>query len=657
MKLYQQILIAVFLFSLLSFSSLQALEAIQKMNPNNCYECKYKPVLSETSHFVNKYKGDQTLVDGNFVIFDSLSNAFSYFSDDQQPYLYDRGTGTLITIIRGYFNTTYAKHTNYTGFYTSNNLFVRTSTDWGNTWSPSDIVYNASTPQFKDKWARYPSVYPYYVSDEQTMGFAFTAPITTPSATGSWEDGFITGLSYGGTTVGNIVKSAVVNGENVKWYGSSSKMVAYVNPDGEGTGLALGLLNTGNAGGYNHFGLRKSEDFGTWETVIPSQWASNKFVPANPDTVRNSSIIDLKKAQDGKLYMSTFAVFNASDITNRATVGVSVSEDKGETWTEFNILPFTLVREYAQSQGANPDSVALAANCDFTLLDNGDYSFAMYLREYNDSREFDSLNLMQLKLVYWENSAWGIRKVADLTGLWVPYYDEGSDTQASMSNNQLRNEIQITRTIDGTTLVVKWVDLIGVSHNWGENTFTWQTSDIFSSSRTVGTSQWTEAKNLTNTTEVDRVTWIPDFIPNDLTLPILKVKTMSIEGETENEARFRQMHNQGEEYEQHVLMGHYSTNSVADNNNSIVNKVDISGIYPNPANEKANIDFTLTASGNITIDIYNVFGQLVANVYDSFINDGFNSININTKDLPTGAYFITLRTANESVTKQLNVIR
>ncbi|HPI19446.1 MAG TPA: hypothetical protein PKY56_03675, partial [Candidatus Kapabacteria bacterium] len=158
MKLYQQILIAVFLFSLLSFSSLQALEAIQKMNPNNCYECKYKPVLSETSHFVNKYKGDQTLVDGNFVIFDSLSNAFSYFSDDQQPYLYDRGTGTLITIIRGYFNTTYAKHTNYTGFYTSNNLFVRTSTDWGNTWSPSDIVYNASTPQFKDKWARYPIV-------------------------------------------------------------------------------------------------------------------------------------------------------------------------------------------------------------------------------------------------------------------------------------------------------------------------------------------------------------------------------------------------------------------------------------------------------------------------------------------------------------------
>lgn len=655
MKLFQQFLTGLFLFSLLSFSNVQANEAI-KINPAQCFECKYKPILSETSQFVNKYKGDRILVDGDFVIFDSLSNAFSYFSDDQQPYIYDRETGTLITIIRGYFNTTYSKHANYTGFYNANNLFVRTSTDWGRTWSPSDLVYNASSQTFRDKWARYPSVYPFYLSEEETMGFAITAPITVPNATGSWEDGFFTGLYYNGTTSGDIIKSAEVNGENVKWYGSASKIVTYTENDG--LGLALGTLITGNTGGYNHFGLRKSTDFESWGTDIPSQWASNKFVPYTPDTVRNSSLIDLKKAQDGKLYMSAFAVFADNDITNRASVGVSISEDHGETWSDFNILPFTLVREYAQSQGANPDSVAFNANCDFTLLDNSDYSFAMYLREYNDSREYDSLNIMQIVEVYWENGAWGIRKVADLTGLWVPYYDENDDTQASMSYNQLRNEIQITRTVDGTTLIIKWVDLLGVTHNWDESTFTWQTSDIFYSGRQIGTSTWTPTKNLTNTPEVDRITWIPDFIPDNLVLPILKVKTMAIEGETENEARFRQMHNQGEEYEQHVLIGHYNlVLSVDEYNSSSTNEVNINGVYPNPASDKANIDFTLSASGNVTIDIYNVYGKLVANVFNSFINDGFNSVNFNTKDLPTGVYFITLRTANESITKQLNVIR
>lgn len=657
MKLFQQFLIAIFLVSILSFSCVQANELTKKLNQTECYECKYKPILSETNNFINKNKGDWTQqVDGNFVIFDSLSNAFSYFSDDQQPYVYDRQTGTLITIIRGYFNTGYPKHANYTGMFNSNNLLVRTSTDWGRTWQASDLVYNSNSPTFRDKWARYPSVYPLYFEEDEIMGFAFTAPITVPNASGSWEDGFMTGLYYNGTTVGEIVKSGIVDGETLHWYGSASKLVTFSENDG--LGLVLGLLTTRQEGGHNNFGLRKSADFDVWNTVRPSQWSSNKFVPATPDDGRTSSIIDLKKDLNGKLYMSAYGPFASNDVTNRTSIGVSTSDDMGETWSEFNILPFTLVREYAQSYGANPDSVAFGPNNDFTLLDNGDFSFAMYLREYNQSREYDSLNLIHIVEVYWENGAWGVRKVADLSGLWVPYYDEDNPNQASMSNNQLRNEIQITRTVDGSTLIVKWVDLLGVSHNWDESTFTWETSDIFYSGRTVGTGTWTQAKNLTNTPEVDRITWIPDFIPDDLTLPIIKVRTMSIEGETENEARWMQMHTQGADFEQHVTIGHYNAVlSVDEMNSSNVAKVGISGVYPNPASDKANIDFTLTNSGNVSIDIYNIYGEHIANVYDSFINEGFNSININTSNLAAGVYFITLRNAGESVTKQINIIR
>ncbi len=654
MKLFQQFLTGLFLFSLLSFSNVQANEAI-KINPAQCFECKYKPILSETSQFVNKHKGDKLLEDGNFNILDSLANAYSYFTGDQQPLVYDTQTGTLITIKRGFYDTRSSKYSSYEGENLCDNLFILKSTDWGNTWSEPLLVYNVKTSGNTDKWARYPSVAPIIIEDN--LWYAFTFPITGSSS--GWN-GFVNGIYYYDQFT-YALDTAHFEGKVLGWLGTASKIVA--NGEGDATGIALGnlIIQSGSPLQENNYiGMRKTIGFDEWFSHIPSQWHSNKFISAtgSGDSARTSSLISLIKDDDNKLFMAAYGVFTGGDTDDRRSVGVSTSEDFGETWTEFNILPFTLVREYAQAQGANPDSVAFVYNQDFVVLNNGDYSFAMYLREYNDSRETDSLNIKQIVEVYWENGVWGVRKVADLTGLWVPYFEEGDQTQASLANNQLQNEIQISRTVDGNNVVIKWIDLLGVVHNWDEGTFTWETSDIYCSTRNIASSTWSESQNLTNSNAVDRITWIPDMLPDNLNIPILKVKTMAIEGETENDARIRQMNTAGDNYEQHVLIGHYNlVLSVDEYNSSSTNEVNINGVYPNPASDKANIDFTLSASGNVTIDIYNVYGKLVANVFNSFINDGFNSVNFNTKDLPTGVYFITLRTANESITKQLNVIR
>ena len=114
--------------------------------------------------FRNEYKVKKgnTLQSVNFVIIDSLANAFSYYSSATQPFVYCKDMNTLVTIKRGYVDL--ANVPNYTGINTKDNLFIRRSTDWGDTWQAPELIFDAKAdPPSANKWgaARYPSIYPY----------------------------------------------------------------------------------------------------------------------------------------------------------------------------------------------------------------------------------------------------------------------------------------------------------------------------------------------------------------------------------------------------------------------------------------------------------------------------------------------------------------
>ena len=69
---------------------------LQSLNVNN-----FGPVVKDTK------KSDRPMADiivskTEFVIFDSLANLFSYYSDDQQPYVYYPALNKLMTIKRGH---------------------------------------------------------------------------------------------------------------------------------------------------------------------------------------------------------------------------------------------------------------------------------------------------------------------------------------------------------------------------------------------------------------------------------------------------------------------------------------------------------------------------------------------------------------------------
>ena len=81
-------------------------------------------------------------------------------------------------------------------------------------------------------------------------------------------------------------------------------------------------------------------------------------------------------------------------------------------------------------------------------------------------------------------------------------------------------------------------------------------------------------------------------------------------------------------------------------------KFTLSDNYPNPFNPTTNISFSIPMQTDVRINIYNIMGQLVANVTNEQLNAGTYSMQWNGTDqsgnmLPSGLYFYELEAGNE----------
>ena len=143
----------------------------------------------------------------DYMILDSLWNGFSYFSYRQQPFVYHPETGTLVTIKRGALS----RDDEDAGTNTLDNLFYRTSDDWGYSWTDPMLVYNAKADQPR-YYARYPSIYPFIF--EEDLVYIYTSPLTDGDG---WQ-GFLNGIYYGApinTFSANY--SLDIDGNNYGW--------------------------------------------------------------------------------------------------------------------------------------------------------------------------------------------------------------------------------------------------------------------------------------------------------------------------------------------------------------------------------------------------------------------------------------------------------
>jgi hypothetical protein len=71
-------------------------------------------------------------------------------------------------------------------------------------------------------------------------------------------------------------------------------------------------------------------------------------------------------------------------------------------------------------------------------------------------------------------------------------------------------------------------------------------------------------------------------------------------------------------------------------------------VYPNPVNDYGTIAFALEEATNVTVQIFNLSGQVVREISQNNMTAGNNNVKFDANDLPKGAYIIRL-TAGEKI--------
>jgi formylglycine-generating enzyme required for sulfatase activity len=91
--------------------------------------------------------------------------------------------------------------------------------------------------------------------------------------------------------------------------------------------------------------------------------------------------------------------------------------------------------------------------------------------------------------------------------------------------------------------------------------------------------------------------------------------------------------------------------------NSLPDRNQLFQNYPNPFNTTTTIQFNLPTSENVTLKIYNSFGQMVAILVNKKLNQGQHSSQWNAENCPCGIYTCELQVNNQVFTKKMILIK
>ncbi len=80
-------------------------------------------------------------------------------------------------------------------------------------------------------------------------------------------------------------------------------------------------------------------------------------------------------------------------------------------------------------------------------------------------------------------------------------------------------------------------------------------------------------------------------------------------------------------------------------------------IYPNPIIETAQVEFSLLEQSTVVIDIYNILGKKIVNVFNSKLAQGQQNIDIRTDNLESGIYFVNVNINGIYTSKKVTVIK
>jgi hypothetical protein len=66
-------------------------------------------------------------------------------------------------------------------------------------------------------------------------------------------------------------------------------------------------------------------------------------------------------------------------------------------------------------------------------------------------------------------------------------------------------------------------------------------------------------------------------------------------------------------------------------------------VYPNPFNPETRIEFSLEQNVQVTVEVFNIKGQKVADLIDETLPAGNHDLTWQAQNLPTGVYFLKIK--------------
>jgi hypothetical protein len=87
-----------------------------------------------------------------------------------------------------------------------------------------------------------------------------------------------------------------------------------------------------------------------------------------------------------------------------------------------------------------------------------------------------------------------------------------------------------------------------------------------------------------------------------------------------------------------------------------VSAIESASVYPNPATDMTNIEFNVTSTSAVTVQVINALGQVVYNNDMGDVN-GAQKVQVNTADLEAGMYLVQITVNGSVITKRVSVVK
>jgi len=97
--------------------------------------------------------------------------------------------------------------------------------------------------------------------------------------------------------------------------------------------------------------------------------------------------------------------------------------------------------------------------------------------------------------------------------------------------------------------------------------------------------------------------------------------------------------------------------SVEPIDNSLPGEYRLNQNYPNPFNPATTIEFSIPSSGRVRLAVYDLLGKEVATLVDEDMGAGSYRVTFDARDLPSGTYLYSLRSAGAMVTQKMILLK